>query len=291
MGSLRVQKIILLFFLPALLIYGIFFVYPFIRTVLYSAFSWTGFNIPKFIGFDNFMHLVKDDLFLMGISRILLWAAMAVVFKVGLGLVLAGMLRKPILGSKFFTSLFFLPYVISAAAICLMFKLIYDLDIGVVNAILRVIGLGGLARPWLGDSNTAMIAVIIVPVWHAIGYFFIILLAAVQDIPQDIYDAATIDGSNGPTTFWNVTIPTIWPVLQICIILAVTTAFKSFDYVFILTGGGPGTSTHVPATYMYQTIFVGMQFGYGMAISISIFAMCLIFTLLFRGFTRLRLDE
>jgi raffinose/stachyose/melibiose transport system permease protein len=212
-----------------------------------------------------------------------MWAALAVVCKVGIALVLANLLRVPIPGERFFSGAFFVPVVISSAAISVLFTLLYDPDIGLIDVGLRAIGLGALAQSWLSNESTALYAVIAVPIWHTIGYFFVILLAAMRNSPKDVYEAALIDGAGAWKTFTRITIPTIRPVLQVCVVLAVTAALKSFDYVFVMTGGGPGTATEVPATYLYRTIFVDLRLGYGTAMATAIFAIALATTLTFRG--------
>jgi raffinose/stachyose/melibiose transport system permease protein len=290
MGRLRFTPSVLLFMVPAAALYGLFFVVPFVRALYGSLLDWNGIGTATFIGFHNYVQLARDSLFLTGVGRVALWAALAVVFKVGTALLLASMLRLPIPGSQFFTGAFFVPVMISSAAISLLFTLLYDPDVGLVNAVLRGIGLGFLARNWLGDDDTALLAVIAVPIWHAIGYFFIILLAAMRNVPNEMYEAAKIDGANARVLFVSITAPSVWPVLQICIVLAVTTALKSFDYVFVMTNGGPGTATEVPATYMYRTIFSNLQFGYGTAMATVIFVLALGSTLIFRRLTNFNSD-
>jgi raffinose/stachyose/melibiose transport system permease protein len=250
-----------------------------------SLYDWNGIGTWRFVGLANYVQLAHDELFGHGILRVAIWAALAVLFKVGTALVLASMLRIPIPGERFFSTAFFIPVVISSAAIGLLFTLVYDADVGLLNIVLRGVGLGGPARNWLGDEDTALYAVIAVPIWHTIGYFFIILLAALRNAPSEVYEAARIDGAGAPAIFRQITIPMAWPVLQVCIVLAITAALKSFDYVFIMTKGGPGTVTEVPATYMYKTIFVNLQVGYGTAMATTIFLIALAATLLVRRVT------
>ena len=288
MGQMKFKKQLLLYMVPAFLIYSIFFIIPFIQTIYYSAFKWNGFGKPVFIGLENYKQLIHDDLFLDGLGRILIWALFAVIFKVGLALILASILRKPIKGSKFFTGVYFMPMVLSTAAIALMFTLMYDMNVGPVNWFLTFIGLEDLTRPWLGDSSTALYAVISVPIFHTVGFFFVILLAGLKNIPEEYYESAVIDGANAWNAFTKITIPQIWSVLQICIILAIIAAMKNFDYVFIMTGGGPGTSTEVPATYMYKSIFTAFQYGYGTSIAISITLFSIAIVVLFRSFTNFK---
>jgi raffinose/stachyose/melibiose transport system permease protein len=275
---------------PAFVLYAVFFLVPFARTVYYSLFEWNGMSEAIFIGLGNYVRLVGDELFTAGLWRVVVWALASIILKVGGATVLAALLRKPIRSSSFYTSVYFMPVVISAAAISLMFALLYDLDTGPINVVLRAVGLEHLARNWLGDERTAFWAVIAVPIFHTIGYFFVILLAGLHDISEEIYEAAEMDGAGPLATFFRITVPLIWPILQICIVLATTGAIKAFDYVFILTGGGPGNSTQVPATYMFQTTFVGLEYGYGTAIAFTIFVFSLVATLVIRRATSFNLD-
>jgi raffinose/stachyose/melibiose transport system permease protein len=289
-GTLRFRPGVALFMLPAFALYALFFIVPFARTMFGSLFDWNGMDNARFIGLDNYVQLAQDALFLTGIGRVALWSLLAIIFKVGTALVLANMLRVPIRGERFFTGAFFVPVVISSAAISLMFTLLYDPDIGLIDVALRAVGLGFLAHAWLSDENVALYAVIAVPIWHTIGYFFVIILAALRNASQEMYEAARIDGAGARTLFTHITVPTLWPVLQVCIILAITAALKSFDYVFVMTKGGPGTATEVPATYLFRTIFTNLQLGYGTAMAVAIFLIALVTTLAFRRLTNFRLD-
>ena len=290
MGTLRFRPGVALFMLPAFGLYALFFMVPFLRTLYGSLFDWNGMDDARFIGLGNYVKLAHDALFLTGLGRVGLWALLAIIFKVGTALVLASMLRLPIWGERFFSAAFFVPVVISSAAISLMFTLLYDPDIGLIDVALRGVGLGFLAHAWLSEENLALYAVIAVPIWHTIGYFFVIILAAVRNVPAELYEAAQIDGAGARTTFTRITVPALWPVLQVCIILAITAAVKSFDYVFVMTKGGPGTATEVPATYLFRTIFTNLQLGYGTAMASTIFLIALVTTLGFRRLTNFRLD-
>jgi ABC-type sugar transport system permease subunit len=286
MGTLRFRPAVLLFMLPALALYGLFFLVPFVRTVWASLYIWNGMDDAVFVGLGNYADLAHDALFRTGFARVGLWAAAAVVLKVGAALLLAGALRERIPGGRFFEAAFFVPVVISSAAISLLFTLLYDPDVGLLNAALRAVGLGQFARAWLADRDTALYAVIAVPIWHTIGYFFVILLAAMRDIPRELYEAARIDGAGPRISFLHITVPSLRPVLAVCAVLAVTAALKSFDYVFVMTRGGPGTATEVPVTTMYKTIFVNLQIGAGTAMATTIFLVALIATLAIRGVAR-----
>lgn len=172
----------------------------------------------------------------------------------------------------------FLPYVISSSAMCLMFTIMYDKEIGLLNMVLRAIGLDSLTRYWLVDEKTVFYAVILIPIYQAIGYFFVILFAAMKDVPDDLYEAGRLDGTTPLTEFTRITIPYIWPTLVVCIVLAINGAFQNFDYIFIMTGGGPGHASEVPATYMYKSIFITGLYGYGSAAALILFVITIIVT-------------
>jgi raffinose/stachyose/melibiose transport system permease protein len=273
MSAMKFKPRLLLFMLPALVLYALFFIYPFIQTFLASFTQWNGITPPVFVGLANYTALFHDSVLMSGIVRILIWAALAVIIKVGLGFVFAAILRDRPRGYKFFTAVFFFPVVISSAAMSLVFSLVYDNNIGIVNQGLKAVGLGFLQHAWLSDPHTAFYAAIAVPIYQDIGFFMVIFLATMQNIPNEYYEAARIDGANPFQIFFRMTVPLSRRSLRVCIVLAVTTAFKTFDYIFLLTGGGPGNSTQVPATWMYLQTFESFKYGYGDAIAMLIFVL------------------
>jgi raffinose/stachyose/melibiose transport system permease protein len=283
MGVMRFRPWYVVYLVPALLLYLTFFVYPFAQTFISSFTSWDGISAPVFVGLDNYTEFFQDSVLVAGIGRILLWAALAVLVKVGLGLVFAAMLRDRLRGYKFFTGVFFFPVVISSSAMSLIFTLMYDKDIGVINEGLRAVGLGFLEQSWLSDPNTAFLAAIAVPIYQDIGFFLVIFLAALQDIPNEYYESARMDGANPFQIFFRITLPLCLGSLRVCAVLAVTSAFKTFDYIFLLTSGGPGTSTQVPATWMYLQTFQSFRYGYGAAIAMLIFVLSMLVSLLVMG--------
>lgn len=199
-----------------------------------------------------------------------------------MALIIAYVLRKSMRGISFLRMVVFLPYVISSSAMCLMFSIMYDKEIGLINVLLKAVGLGDVTRYWLADESTVFYAVILIPIYQAIGYFFVILFAAMKDVPDELYEAGKLDGTNPFTEFTRITIPYIWPTLVVCIILAINGAFQNFDYIFIMTGGGPGHASEVPATYMYKSIFVNGQYGYGSAAALILFVITMVVTSLTR---------
>jgi raffinose/stachyose/melibiose transport system permease protein len=271
--AMKFRPWLLFFMAPAALLYGALFVYPFIQTFISSFTSWDGISAPVFVGVANYIAMFNDSVLMSGILRILIWAALAVLVKVGLGFVFAAMLKDRIRGYKFFTGVFFFPVVISSSAMSLIFSLMYDKDIGIINQALKGLGLGFLQQSWLSNPQTAFYAAIAVPIYQDIGFFMIIFLAVLQDIPSEYYESARIDGASAFQIFFRVTVPLSLGSIRVCVILAITSAFKTFDYIFLLTGGGPGTSSQVPATWMYQQTFQAFKYGYGDAIAMFIFVL------------------
>lgn len=282
MGSLKFNKKIILFFIPALVLYVTFFIYPFLQTLFYSFTDWDGFTKVSFIGIENFQKILSDEVYRTSVGRIFIWAVLAIILKVGMALIIAYVLRKSMRGISFLRMVVFLPYVISSSAMCLMFSIMYDKEIGLINVLLKAVGLGDVTRYWLADESTVFYAVILIPIYQAIGYFFVILFAAMKDVPDELYEAGKLDGTNPFTEFTRITIPYIWPTLVVCIILAINGAFQNFDYIFIMTGGGPGHASEVPATYMYKSIFVNGQYGYGSAAALILFVITMVVTSLTR---------
>lgn len=282
MGGLKFRKVVILFLLPAVIFYVTFFIYPFLKTVFSSFTDWNGFTKPNFIGIKNYIQIFSDTVFQDSLKRIYIWIIASIIFKVGSALVIAYVLRKEMFGIRFFRGIMLVPYIMSVASMCLMFSIMYDKEIGLINIILRFIGLDGLTRYWLSDVRTVFGSVIAIPIYQAIGYFFVILFAAMQDIPDELYEAGRLDGTNSVTEFLYITLPGIWKTLSVCITLAINGAFQNFDYIFILTYGGPNHASEVPATYMYKALFVRSDFGYGGAVAIIIFINVLAMTIFVR---------
>lgn len=226
MGSLKFNKKIILFFIPALVLYVTFFIYPFLQTLFYSFTDWDGFTKASFIGIENFQKILSDEVYRTSVGRIFIWAVLAIILKVGMALIIAYVLRKSMRGISFLRMVVFLPYVISSSAMCLMFSIMYDKEIGLINVLLKAVGLGDVTRYWLADESTVFYAVILIPIYQAIGYFFVILFAAMKDVPDELYEAGKLDGTNPFTEFTRITIPYIWPTLVVCIIFLRSTALS-----------------------------------------------------------------
>lgn len=270
MGEVKFKKRLLVFLVPALAVYLCFFILPFVLTISYSLCNWDGIMEPVFVGFANFKAVFQDKVFIDSVGRVVKWAFLAALIQPFMGLFIANLLHGKVAGSGIFRSLYFLPVVISSAAVCVMFTVIYDNDIGLINGFLRLVGLSDWAHIWLGDVKVVFYACIAVPIWQSMGMFIVVMFSGLQSVSGELIEAAKIDGANSAQLFLKIIIPLMMPIIQICVVLSISNSFKNFDYIYMLTGGGPMNSTQVPATLMYARAFAGRKYGLGTAIAIVI---------------------
>lgn len=264
------KRYIILFLTPAFLILGVFLYYPFFENIKQSFYKTDGFFNSTFIGFDNYKRLFNDEIARGSTLNSLELMLYVAIFQVGIALLLAIMVNSIKRGAAFFRITFFFPIVISGAAIGLLFTLIYNYRNGLLNEIL--VGLGFERVLWLTEKS-ALYMVAIPTVWNYVGFYFVILLTAIQKIPQDFYEAAELEGITPFQRMTKITIPLILSDLKTCLILAITGALKIFEIVFIITKGGPARSSEVLGTYMYQKAFVDSAMGYGATLAVFMVAL------------------
>lgn len=262
----------LLFLLPALFVFIVFFVYPVLSSFYYSLTDWNGISpAANYVGLDNFIRIFTDR----DVSRALIvtitFSLTVTVVQNGLGLLLALALDGPARTSAILRVLFLIPTMISALAVGNIWNYLYDPNFGAINGALSQIGLQRLTQDWLGNPRIALFSVIAAHVWQWVGMSMIIYLAGLQGISSDVQEAATIDGVNAWQRFTNITFPLIAPSFTINVVLAMIGTFKVFDIVFVMTGGGPGGATDTLSTLLYSEAFKSSQFGYGTAIGVLMF--------------------
>ncbi|MFS0752608.1 carbohydrate ABC transporter permease [Oceanobacillus sp. 1P07AA] len=262
--------------LPAFLIYAVFAIYPILQSFYYSLMEWDGFTDMTFIGLDNFRNLFEDPLFWNSVKNNLYVVFASVLGQVPIALFFALLLNRKIKGVKFFRAVGFLPVVLSTVVISLTWSLIYNSQNGMLNEFLRTVGLGFMAQNWLGDTKWVMIAVLVTVVWQFVGLYFIIFLAALQNVPTEVLEAAKMDGASEWTTTFKITIPMIWDTIIVAVILCISGSLKTFDLIYVMTNGGPAHSSDVMALYMFHETFNNLQYGYGSAVSVFIFFFSLI---------------
>lgn len=260
--------------LPCILVLGLFVYYPLIMNIGYSFQSFTlSATTKEFVGLANFKKLFSDEIILTCLKNNILYAVISVVIQVGFGLVLAAVLEDKVFQnvSPFFRTTFFIPTLLSMTVVCLLFEFIYNPQMGLLNSFLELIGLEDFTNIWLGKSSIAMYAVIAVSQWQSTGYVTMLFIVAIQKIPRDLYEAAEIDGAGKIRRFFSITVPQVRQMFFVTMVITVVGAFTVFNEPYILTSGGPGTSTMTLALHMYQTGVVKNDMGYASTIAMLIF--------------------
>ncbi|MEO3891767.1 sugar ABC transporter permease [Nonomuraea sp. B5E05] len=278
---------ITLFLLPALVLFLLLVVTPMLVAVYSSAFKWNGFGgLPTdFIGFDNFTRLFSSEIFAQDLGHLLVLVVFSICVQLPFSLALAMLLNQRIRGRALYRVVFFAPYVLSEVITGVLFSLILAPDAGMANQLLSVFG---VESEWLADPDTVMPSLFLVMTWKYFGFHMMIYLAGRQNIPNELIEAAQIDGATGWKTFRHVTLPLLGPTIRISIFLSVIYTIQLFDLVWILTGGGPSHSSETMAVTMMEWGFKRTQVGYASAISVVMFVLSLVFALVYQRFVMRR---
>ncbi|WP_018932331.1 carbohydrate ABC transporter permease [Gracilibacillus lacisalsi] len=267
------------FIAPAFLIYGVYVIYSIFMTFYYSTFSWTGIDANMvFVGLENYIRLLQDGVFWTSIQNNFLLVIASLLTQLPVGLIMALLLFSPIKGMRLFRSVYFMPFLMSTVAIGILFIFIYEGNYGLLNTILGAVGLESLQTAWIGKESTAIWAVIATVCWQFAPFYMILFRATIVGIPEELYEAADIDGASGWQRFKNITLPLLMPIIITSAILSVIGSLKYFDLIYVMTGGGPNNSTELMATYMYKQTFTNFNMGYGSSISFSMFIIAFIVT-------------
>ena len=278
MEKMLSKKTTLAFFLvPGLAVFLGMFIFPVIYTAVLSTTDWEGVGSLNFVGIDNYVKLfTKDTVFWLSVKNTFVILGVALVGQLVPAFVLALLLHHFTRGVRIFRNAFFVPVLLSAAAIALLWQKIYDPNYGVLNELFTSLKLYFLDKDWLTDKETVLIAVIVPVVWQWIGYHMIIMYAGLKSIPGQYAEAAKIDGATGVQVVFKVTIPLMRDIIKICVVLAAIGSLKIFDNIYLMTGGGPYNLTSTVAIQMYKESFLKLQFGYGSSIAISLMAICIL---------------
>jgi len=259
-----------LFILPALAIFSIFYIYPFMKVLQLSHYSWDGIlPVMKFIGLYNIKEIVRDGVWWRSMYNAGYITFIALTFQNMLALALALACDRQIKAGNFYRVIFFIPPVLSEVVVGLVWQWLYNGNYGLLNYWLSSLGLSNLTRAWLSDPKTALTCVAIVHCWKGFGWGFIILLAGLQTIPRQLYEAARVDGAGSWHTFKDVTVPLMIPVFVLVSILTVLGSMQAFVLILTMTGGGPGYHTEVPVTRILASMVGSSRFGYACAQGIS----------------------
>ena len=261
---------ILVCLLPALILFFTFLIYPTIEVFRMSMFKWGGFsNNQQFVGLDNFKILWQDENFFRTIQNTILLIVVVTLFTVVLAVLFAAILStEKIRGNNFFRIIFYIPNILSIVVIAGIFAAIYDPKAGLLNAVLPE----AWNKLWLGDQSIVIYSLAFALIWQAIGYYMVMYMAGMANIPASLYEAADLDGAGKIGKFFNVTLPLIWNSIRTTLtFFIISTINLSFLLVQILTDGGPDGSTEVFLSYMFKQAYTNSSYGYGMAIGVVIF--------------------
>ncbi|HLZ59512.1 MAG TPA: sugar ABC transporter permease [Ktedonosporobacter sp.] len=266
-GKGRTYLWIALFLLPFLLLYGAFTLWPLLATIYYSFFDWDGIQpLTSFIGVGNYQELLSDPLFWLSFKNTLIFAIANTAIKLPLSLLLAIILtRKWLWGKRLFRTAFFVPIILPVALAGQIFSLLLNPANGAFSAFLQQLHLIQGPIDLLGQDSTALLSVILISVWQVFGQYMIYWMAALQNVPEELYESAQIDGANAWQQLTRITLPIIQPVAVIISLLAVINALHVFGIVVTLTSGGPGQSTYVISYLIYTQAFQNVPFRYGYA--------------------------
>jgi multiple sugar transport system permease protein len=275
-----------LFLAPSIALLLALTVYPLIYIVTISLHRVTPRG-ETFVGLANFARLFQDGFFFRSVWQTLIFTGSALMLEMLLGLTLALLLDSEIRARGLWRALFLLPMILPPVVVGVIWRLIYNPSFGVLNGVLRLMGVDIKGWTWLADPAVALPAVILVDVWEWTPFIFLILLAGLQAIPQEPYEAAKIDGSNAWQTFIYITLPLLLPAILVALLLRTMDLLRIFDQVFILTQGGPGFATETISLYIYKTAFRFYDFGYSAAMSLALLGVTMILCRLYIRFLRL----
>jgi raffinose/stachyose/melibiose transport system permease protein len=276
----------ILLILPTILLVGAFFLLPLGSAIYFAFVDFHGFEAnPPFVGLDNFIELANDPAVWPALWNNIVWIIVGTVAPLTIGLLVALLLWNVGRGSTFYRLAFFLPFVLPAAAIGVVWSWIYDPIRGWLNLLLETIGLGSLSTGWLGNPDTALAAILATAIWTSTGFVVVIFIAALRSVDVELIDAARIDGANTLQRLWNVVLPQIMPVFLMVTTITMIGGFAVFDLIFVMTGGGPAGATDVLGTYAYSSAFQLNRMSYGTALALVIAVLAIPFTI---GLNRLQ---
>lgn len=270
----------LAFAAPALLFYAFDVLLPLLQSLNYSFYSWDGVSTARWVGLGNYVNFFADPQMLSSLGHVLVLVVFFAFLPIVLGLISAALLgRGTTRGSAVYRWLLFLPQVLTSVVVAVIWKRIYGPD-GPLNTALRAVGLGGLAKDWLGDFTWALPSLGLIGTWTALGLCMVLFVAGVSAIPTQLYEQARIDGAGPIREFFSVTLPGLRPQIAVALTLTVTGALRAFDLIWVITQGGPGNSTTTPALLLYQYAFVNPNVGQAAAIAVVMAVACLLVAVL-----------
>lgn len=268
--------VIVLFLPPALLLFTLFVALPVGEAAWYSVYNWNGYGSPtQFIGWRNYELLFANNAFRIALTNNFLIILVSLTVQLPLAMAMALLLAERLPGTAVFRLIFFLPYILAEVAAGLIWRFVYDGDYGLFAKLAELLG---LPAPYvLADPDTAMYAILAVIVWKYFGFHMMLYIAGLQQIDPNLYEAARIDGASGWQVFRRITLPLLGPTVQLSVFFSILGSFQLFDLIMPLTKGGPSDSTQTMVTYLYTYGMARMRIGFGSAIGVVLFCICVIF--------------
>ena len=278
----REERAALAFLLPNLLGFIIFVLVPVVGGLVLSLTNYDGFSEIEFVGIDNFKRLFQDEYFYTSLGNNIYYTIVSVTFTLVIALGLAVLLQQKLSGSELFKTIFLFPQLTSSVAFGIIFMALFRGD-GPINGVLQILGVANPPQ-WLTSTEWSMTTITIVSIIKNFGYYMVLFIAGLQGIPEDLYEAASLDGANSWQKFKKITLPMLSPTTFLCSIMCLINSFKVFDLVNIMTDGGPGRSSNVLVYRIYQEAFRNYDFGYASAYAVVLFLIVFVITMFqFRG--------
>jgi len=266
---------IFLFTFPALLLFIVFVFIPILQVFAYSFTKWNGISAPEFTGLKNYVRLFTDKVFYTSNKNMFIFAIMVTVYQMVFATIFAiAVSDAKIKGRKFFRVAYFIPVVLSVTVVCQLWLSIFNAESGLLNTMLNSLGID-FQQNWLSDRYKSIYAIAFVNAWQWMGYQFALIVAGIKTISTDYYEAAQIDGANTAIAHRKITIPLLAETYKSSLIIAITGGIKAFTEMYIMTKGGPGTSTYTLAYMMYSSAFRSKEYGYGLAAASMLVLECL----------------
>ena len=282
---------ILFFVTPALALFAAFVVMPVIQAVRYSTFKWNGLGpMDQFVGFENYLNVLRDDVFTDAVMHNFIIIALSILIQLPLGLGIALLLNREMWGRTVMRIVIFVPYVLAEVVAGVIWLMLLQPN-GPVDALLDSVGLGGLKQLWLGDPSIALATIMFVLTWKYLGLAIILMLAGLQSVPPDLYEAAQIDGASWWQVQRKITIPLLGPTLRTWAFLSMIGSLQVFDMIWILTKGGPANATSTMATYLINYGTDRGLYGYSSAVAVILFVISLAIAFLYLRFVLSRDTE
>ncbi|WP_246852701.1 carbohydrate ABC transporter permease [Naasia sp. SYSU D00948] len=280
----RLNLFIALFAAPALIVYLTFVLLPVLLAAFYSFWKWNGLGpLTEFVGIENYARALSDPVFLGAVGHNLFFVIASLLVQGPIAIGAALLLNRPLRGRTVLRVAIFIPYVLSEVIAGVAWRLLLQPN-GPFDSFLAAVGLGGLKQLWLADTNLVLWTVFAVVSWKYLGFAIILFLAGLQGVPEELSEAAQIDGASWWQTQRHITIPLLGPTIRIWAFLSIIGSLQLFDMVWIMTGGGPANATSTMATYMIQFGFQRSQFGFGSAVAVILFVVSFIFALIYQRF-------